>query len=175
MGFTNMAIATGASACLLVVPAVGPVSAQTGPSGSMKLTAAATQTLTDGDVTAVPVGRVTEIAPDLFAMPIKKKLTTANGRVKAVVLRGGLDLQTADQSLTLSRLRLHLGSLRASVKGLALGQRVKAFDITNLRVNRRSVSGILLIAPGTSSILNDHFNTYVFNDGLRFLRFKVAV
>ena len=33
------------------------------------------------------------------------------------------------------------------------------------------VRGILLIAPGTASVLNEQFDTYVFSDGMRFARF----
>lgn len=141
--------------------------------GTVKLTSAAAETLAEGGLTASPVRPGLEIAPDWFSMPIQETTTSGSGRIKGIRLRGGLSLQGIDTSLRLTRLRLHLGSLRASVKGSAMEQRVKAFDITNLKVTDKAVSGTLLVAPGTSSLLNEQFNTYVFGDGLRFARFKL--
>ena len=39
------------------------------------------------------------------------------------------------------------------------------------KVTKKKVRGILLIAPGTASVLNEQFDTYVFSDGMRFARF----
>lgn len=142
-------------------------------SGTVKLTSAAAETLTEGGLTATPVSPGTQIAPDWFLMPVQETTTNRSGRIKGIRLRGGLTLRSIDASLQLTRLRLYLGSLRASVKGSAMDQRVKAFDITNLRITKKKVTGTLLVAPGTSSLLNEQFDTYVFSDGLHFARFKL--
>jgi hypothetical protein len=150
--------------CLAAAPAAAEDTA------GLTITPAALDTLADGDLSVAPAGAADEVAPASFAMPVTDVTFRRGGSVKSIRLAGGVTIAGED-SLDLTKFRVNLPAQQASVRASSPGTRIPAFDVVRVKVSKKRVSGVLLIAPGTASVLNAQFDTYVFSDGLRFARF----
>lgn len=150
----------------------GPVMAEPDARASITITPAAVETLTDGQLSLEALGSADELSPAAFQLPVSALTFTRAGQPKSARLDGGVQIQGAPITLDLTKFRVNLPSQRASVRASSPDARIQAFDVARLKVTKKKVSGVLLIAPGTAALLNEQFETYVFTDGLRFARFE---
>ncbi len=138
----------------------------------LRITPAALETLTDGQLTLEAVGSADATSADTFSLPVAQVSFTSTGEVRSLRLSGGVKISGEPIALDLTNFRVNLPSQQASVKASTPDTRIRAFDVARLKVTRTRVTGVLLISPGTASVLNEQFQTYVFSDGLRFARFE---
>lgn len=141
------------------------------------MTSPALVMLTTGELAVEPIQPASDTIPTkldrrAFSMPVAQVVFNRHGRVKSVRLAGGLRVVGESVSVALSEIQVRIPSRRASVRISSTSLRVQAFDVTRLKVTKKKVSGVLVIAPGTSAVLNAQFSTYVFVDGLRFATFE---
>lgn len=127
--------------------------------------------LDNAELSVEAAGAADEVAPASFVMPVTSVKLRPGGGVKAIRLSGGLTIAGEPVSLDLTNMRVNLRAQQASVVASSPGTRIPAFDVVKTKVSKKRVRGILLIAPGTASVLNEQFDTYVFSDGMRFARF----
>lgn len=127
--------------------------------------------LDNAELSVQAAGAADEVAPASFVMPVTSVTLRRGGGVKAIRLSGGLTIAGEPVSLDLTNMRVNLRAQQASVVASSPGTRIPAFDVVKTKVSKKRVRGILLIAPGTASVLNEQFDTYVFSDGMRFARF----
>lgn len=142
---------------------------------SLKITPAAAATLNTGQLTVKPVGDADTVGESTYLLPVTNITFTRDGDVKAIRLSGGLQIAGQPITLDLTNFRVKLPSQQATVRASSPDTRIRAFDVARLKVTKKKVSGLLLISPGTASVLNDQFDTYVFTDGLRFARFEYTL
>jgi hypothetical protein len=177
--FKIRALLTGVGAvCLaLAVGAVGPAQAQDSndPVVDFAVTLGAFQALDEGDLDLASVQPATEADPQTFAIPLKSVTLGAAGKPRRVRFTGGIEIQGEGSALQLTNLSISLPRKQASVWISSPDARIQAFDVSRIKVTKRTLSGVLLIAPGTAAVLNAEFDTYVFSDGLRFARFSVEL
>jgi hypothetical protein len=136
----------------------------------LTITDDALATLTDGQLSVEPTAGADPLGPATFALPVTSVSTRPSGAVKTIRLSGGLTI-SGDATMVLTNFRVNLKSQQASVRSSSPATRIRAFDVVKVKVTKKRVRGILIIAPGTASVLNAQFDTYVFSDGLRFARF----
>lgn len=163
-----VALAVAGAAVLAVA---GPAGAATTDTAGLTMTPEALQTLADGQLSVQPLGATDAVAPGAFAMPVTNVSFRPRGGVKSIRLTGGLTIADSPISMDLRNFRVNLAAQTASVLTSSAPSRIRAFDVVRLKVTKKRVRGVLLIAPGTASVLNEQFDTYVFSDGLRFARF----
>ncbi len=140
----------------------------------LAVTTATVQTLDKGALAISSVSPATVPASRVVTMPQKAVAYGPTGTPVRVRLLGGWQIKGETRSVDLTNLRLNLPTKRASVQMSSPNARVNAFDISRVKVTKRHVRGVLLIAPGMSALLNEQFGTYVFSDGLPFARFRIA-
>jgi hypothetical protein len=162
------ALATTAAAAAAVVGLAGPAHAD--DEAGLTITDDALTTLTDGELSVQPTAGAAPVGPASFAFPVTSVSTRPSGAVKAIRLSGGLTI-SGEATMVLTNFRVNLKSQQASVRASSPATRIRAFDVVKVKVNSKRVRGVLIIAPGTASVLNRQFDTYVFSDGLRFARF----
>lgn len=153
----------------------GPVMAQPDARASITITDAAVETLTDGRLSLQAMGPADELSPAAFELPVSAMTYTRSGQLKSARFDGGVQIQGAPITMQLTKFRVNVPSQRASVRASSPDTRIQAFDVVRLKVTKKRVSGVLLIAPGTAALLNEQFETYVFTDGLAFARFEFAL
>jgi hypothetical protein len=175
--FGIRALLSGAGAvCLsLAVGAVGPVHGQVARDATVDfaVTPGAFQALDEGDLDVASVQPATEADPQTFEIPLKSVTLGATGKPRRVRFTGGIQIQGENSTLQLTNLSINLPKKQASVWISSPDARIQAFDVSRIKATKRTLSGVLLIAPGTAAVLNAEFDTYVFSDGLRFARFSV--
>jgi hypothetical protein len=139
---------------------------------TITITPAAVATLNSGQLSVEPVGETDSVGDAKYLLPVTNITFTRGGNVKAIRLSGGVKIAGEPITLDLTNFRVKLPSQQATVRASSPDTRIRAFDVARLKVTKKKVSGVLLISPGTASVLNDQFKTYVFTDGLRFARFE---
>ncbi len=161
----------------LALGAAGPVQAQVSddPVVDFAVTRGAFEALDEGDLDLASVRPATEPAPQTFAIPLKSVTRGATGKPRRVRFAGGIEIRGEDSALQLTKLSMNLPRKKASVWISSPDARIQAFYVSRIKVTKRTLSGVLLIAPGTAAVLNAEFDTYVFSDGLRFARFSVEL
>ncbi len=137
---------------------------------AVTITPAALSTLDEGELSVAPVGTAQVIGPAQFSLPVAGVALSGTGKVRRLRLDGGLRLTSDPAAVELTNLRVNLPARRVTVKASSADTRVGAFELANVKVTKRRVKGVLLIAPGAAAVLNEQFDTYVFSDGLRFAR-----
>ena len=137
----------------------------------LTITPDALASLDNAELSVQAAGAADEVAPASFVMPVTNVTFNRGGGVKAIRMAGGLTIAGQPVSLDLTNLRVNLRAQQASVVASSPGTRIPAFDVVKKNVTKKKVRGILLIAPGTASVLTEQFDTYVFSDGMRFARF----
>lgn len=160
----SLGIAVAAAAVLVGAPAHAD-------EAGLTMTPEAVQALSAGQLTVAPLGPANEVAPGAFSMPVANVAVRPSGSVRAITMSGGLTISDAPSSLDLTKFRVNVPAQVASVRTSLTPGRVRAFDVVRVKVTKKKVKGVLLIAPGAASVLNEEFDTYVFSDGLRFARF----
>lgn len=173
---TIAALAAGLSVSV-VLPGHAASPALPAPSATVTMTTPALSMLTAGNLAVEPVQPAADTPTiranrQAFAMPVVRVVYNRQGRVKSVMLAGGIRVVGQTVSVDLSQMRVRVVSQRATVRVSETAARVPAFDVARLKVTRKAITGVLVIAPGTSAVLNARFNTYVFVDGLRFATFE---
>lgn len=170
-----------AVACLSVSAAApgyaAPSETIAAPLATLTMTSPALAALATGDLTVEPIQPAADTVTTrtdrrAFTMPVMRVSYGRQGRVKSVLLAGGLRVVGESVSIGLSQLQVQVPARQASVRVSSTSIRVPAFDVTRLKATKKKVRGVLVIAPGTSAVLNKQFNTYVFVDGLRFATFE---
>lgn len=151
-----------------VLLAAGPAVAD---DAGLTITPDALASLDNAELSVQAAGAASEVAPASFALPVTNVTFRRGGGVKAIRLSGGVTIAGQPVTLALTNLRVNLRASQASVLASSPGTRIPAFDVVKTRVTKKKVRGTLLIAPGTASVLNEQFDTYVFSDGMRFARF----
>lgn len=141
----------------------------------LTVTSGAIETLSTGQLTLEPSGETDTVGETTFLLPVTDISFNRVGEVKSIRLSGGLKIAGEPITLDLTNFRVNLPSQAASVRASSPDTRIRAFDVARLKVTKKKVTGVLLISPGTSAVLNDQFDTYVFSDGLRFARFEYAL
>jgi hypothetical protein len=160
----------------VTAPGHADSSLQPGPHALLSITDPALETLASGQLSIDPVGAADESEPEVFALPLISMTYTKTGAPKVVRLTGGVRIVGEPDVVDLTEFRVRMPARRGSVKvSSPADTRIPAFDVARLKVTKKKVTGVLLIAPGTSAVLNAQFDTYVFSDGLRFARFEVQL
>lgn len=139
---------------------------------ALTVTPAAIAKLNTGQLSVEAAEDTDTIGLTTFVMPVTDVIFTRSGDVKAIRLAGGLKISGEPITLDLTDFRVNVPSQQATVRASSPDTRFRAFDVIRLKVTKKKVTGLLLISPGTASVLNEQFDTYVFTDGLRFARFE---
>lgn len=169
----RLRVLAGAATAALMVSSAPAMAEDT--HASLTITPATLATLSDGQLSLEAVGTADNDGDDTFRLPVSEVTFTRGGEVKSIRLSGGVKIAGEPITLDLTNFRVNLPSQQASVRASSPDTRIRAFDVARLKVTKRKVNGVLLISPGTASVLNDQFDTYVFSDGLRFARFEYSL
>ena len=176
-GIRALLSGVGAGCLALALAGPAPVQAQDSddPVVDFAVTPGAFDALDEGDLDLASVQPATEPVPQTFAIPLRSVTLGATGKPRRVRFTGGIEIQGEYSTLQLTNLSINLPRKQASVWISSPDARIQAFDVSRIKVTKRTLSGVLLIAPGTAAVLNAEFDTYVFSDGLRFARFSVEL
>ena len=157
---------------VLAMPATAHADDET---AALTITPSALETLAIGQLSVEPSGAAGLTGEATYLLPVTDIAFNRVGEVRAIRLAGGVKIAGAPITLDLTNFRVNLPSQQASVRASYPDTRIRAFDVVRLKVSKKRVTGVLMISPGTASVLNDQFDTYVFTDGLRFARFEYAL
>ena len=138
---------------------------------SIRLTPMALEATVEGGLEVASVGAAHQTETRSFVLPVAKVIFKPNGVVKAIRMRGGIDISGGTGGTELRKLRLAIPAQRASVKVPGEPLRAPLFGLVRVKQTKNKVSAVLVIAPGASAFLNAQLDTYVFTDGMRFARF----
>ena len=113
---------------------------------------------------------VDAVAPGNKRNKVKFVFPATRPDAQTINHQGGLVLTRGDASLTVTDFvfDLQAGNVDVTVPGTGVVKDV--FDLSRTKVNKKTVTARLEVAPGKADLLNDELKTKLFKDGMFFAK-----
>jgi hypothetical protein len=114
--------------------------------------------------------KVDAVAPGKKKNKVKFVFPATQTEPQLINHTGGLSLVRADASLTATDFvfDLEAGNVDVTVPGLGVVEDV--FDLAKVKINKKTVTAKLNVAPGKAELLNGALKTTLFKDGMFFAK-----
>ena len=166
-----MRVAAGALAGTLAVGLAGPAIAKgkpddKGPKAKVKGTTSLMFTKSVKNKLAKDGIKVDAVAPAKKVNKVKFVFTASQTRPQYIDHTGGLAFTRADASLTATDFVFDLAAQNVDLTVPGVGVVDDVFVLGKLKINKKTVTAKLKVAPGKAVLLNDTLKTSLFTDGM---------